>query len=65
MQAVCRAIDTFSEADLGKEVAMPWGAKFPAMVAILLPTSHMTYHDGQINYIQTLFGDAEFHWIEE
>lgn len=61
---VVDAIDSLSEADLDKEVTMPWGATFPLWQAIFLPTSHMTYHDGQINYIQTLLGDSTFHWLE-
>ena len=62
---VCDAIDTISEADLDKQLKMPWGASFPAWQAILLPVSHMTYHDGQINYIQLLLGDTKFHWLED
>jgi uncharacterized damage-inducible protein DinB len=27
-----------------------------------LPIGHMMYHDGQINYIQTLYGDTDMHW---
>jgi hypothetical protein len=27
-----------------------------------LPSTHMMYHDGQLNYIQTLHGDSEMHW---
>ena len=61
---VCDAIDSLSEADLDEQLKMPWGASFPAWQAILLPVSHMTYHDGQINYIQTLLGDNVFHWME-
>ncbi|MEP6755682.1 MAG: DinB family protein [Chthonomonadales bacterium] len=26
------------------------------------PTVHMCYHDGQLNYIQTLLGDDAIHW---
>ena len=62
--AVCSAIDSHSEADLGNLIRMPWGAMFPLGQAIFLPTSHMTYHDGQINYIQLLLGDSKFHWAE-
>ncbi len=61
---VCDAIDSIPDADLDKVVTMPWGASFPLFTAIFLPTSHMTYHDGQINYIQTLLGDSTFHWHE-
>ena len=63
-KAVCDAIDSHSEADLGNLIRMPWGAMFPLGQAIFLPTSHMTYHDGQINYIQLLLGDSKFHWAE-
>lgn len=62
--AVCGAIDSHSEADLGNMIRMPWGAMFPLGQAIFLPASHMTYHDGQINYIQLLLGDSKFHWVE-
>jgi hypothetical protein len=24
---------------------------------------HLSYHDGQLNYIQSLNGDAEIHWV--
>ncbi|MDH7480764.1 MAG: DUF1572 family protein [Armatimonadota bacterium] len=61
---VCRAIDSHSEADLEKQITMPWGAVFPLYEAIFLPANHMTYHDGQINYIQLLLGDSKFHWAE-
>lgn len=61
---VCRAIDALSEADLDKQVRMPWGAMFPLGEAVFLPASHMNYHDGQINYIQLLLGDDKFHWAE-
>ncbi len=60
----CGVIDSVAEEDLEKQVTMPWGASFPMFVAIFLPSQHMTYHDGQINYIQTLHGDNCFHWIE-
>lgn len=58
------AIDSLSEADLGKQIKMPWGATMPTPMAVLIPASHMDYHDGQINYIQCLLGDEKFHWAE-
>ena len=63
-ERACQVMDALSEADLDREVTMPWGAKFRIGEAIFLPISHMTYHDGQINYIQTLLGDAKFHWAK-
>jgi uncharacterized damage-inducible protein DinB len=61
---VCRVLDGLTEADLQKIRPMPWGAPYLLGEAIFLPASHMTYHDGQINYIQTLLGDSRFHWLE-
>ncbi len=62
---VAEAISSLDEADLERDVTMPWGATYPLWQAIFLPTSHITYHDGQINYIQTLLGDSAFHWAGE
>ncbi|MBP6964107.1 MAG: DUF1572 family protein [Armatimonadetes bacterium] len=61
---VVAAVDKIREDDLDKDATMPWGGVFPLWQAILLPVSHMTYHDGQLNYIQTLLGDSAFHWME-
>ncbi|MHB0911959.1 MAG: DinB family protein [Armatimonadota bacterium] len=63
-QKVCETIDSLSDSDLEADVQMPWGAIMPMSVAIFLPSSHMSYHDGQINYIQLLLGDTRFHWAE-
>jgi uncharacterized damage-inducible protein DinB len=62
---VCDTLDTLSEADLDREIGVPWGVKLPFSIAIFLPANHMYYHDGQVNYIQTLLGDAKFHWAEK
>lgn len=63
-EKVCAVIDSIPESDLEKEAKMPWGATFPIYAAIFLPSQHMNYHDGQVNYIQTLLGDDAFHWLE-
>lgn len=37
----------------------------PAMTrfdAMMLALSHMSYHDGQLNYIHLLSGDTKIHW---
>jgi len=64
-EEVCKAIDSMNDEALEGEVQMPWGAMFSAAEAILLPASHMSYHDGQVNYIQLLLGDTRFHWLED
>jgi uncharacterized damage-inducible protein DinB len=62
---VCDVIDALSDEELKGEITMPWGAVYPVVEAILLPSSHMSYHDGQMNYIQLLLGDTMMHWHEE
>ena len=64
-KAVCEAIDSLSDEALEGDLTMPWGGIFAAAQAILLPASHMNYHDGQVNYIQLLLGDTKFHWMGE
>jgi len=46
--------------DLRKTYDMGW-AKLSGSVAIDLALANMHYHIGQINYIQTLYGDSDFH----
>jgi hypothetical protein len=38
-----------------------WRGPIPGATAIVLPYRNMAYHGGQINLIQLLYGDAEFH----
>jgi hypothetical protein len=37
----------------------------PGILAIQFPVRNMTYHMGQINMIQLLYGDTEFHITDE
>jgi len=39
--------------------------EFPGAFMISLPASNMMYHVGQINYIQTLYGDTEFRFPQD
>ncbi|MGC4044615.1 MAG: hypothetical protein QM758_12540 [Armatimonas sp.] len=41
----------------------PWGQLTRFDVA-MVPAGHMMYHDGQLNFIQTLIGDGDVHWME-
>lgn len=57
------AIRAFPEGDLTKTVTLPFG---PGMVmpyreVAVMATWNMTYHLGQINFIQTLYGDHDMH----
>jgi len=56
------ALDTIDESRLQEEVEPGFGLKLPLGQYIFLPSYHTCYHSGQINYIQTLLGDAEMHF---
>jgi uncharacterized damage-inducible protein DinB len=55
------AVKGLSEKDLAREVELPWGKETVAS-AIGGNFWHVTYHQGQLNYIQTLLGDREDHF---
>lgn len=46
-----------------QEIATPSGTTSPYDLALFC-ASHVNYHDGQLNYIQALNGDAEIHWSD-
>lgn len=64
-----RAAATFAEA-LGRAddetltglVRAPWGLEAPLITLVHIASSHIWYHDGQLNYIQCLMGDGDYHW---
>ena len=62
---LCDALDNCSEEDLAREVTAPWGMQMKLYKMAQITGSHMMYHDGQLNYIQCLYGDGAFHWMEE
>lgn len=51
-------IREFPESDLQETVTIQWGT-FSMAELILLQYWNMLYHYGQINYIQTLYGDFQ------
>ncbi|MBS1723900.1 MAG: DinB family protein [Armatimonadetes bacterium] len=50
------------DGELEKEIPLPSGNTTSPLDLAELCASHMMYHDAQLNYIQTLVGDAEMHW---
>jgi uncharacterized damage-inducible protein DinB len=52
-------IRAVTDEDLEKEHMMPWGAPTKTLDIISSQYWNMTYHTGQIYYIQTLYGDME------
>jgi uncharacterized damage-inducible protein DinB len=59
---LCAAIALWDGKDLTQQLQMPWGMSMAAETVIWLGGSHMNYHNGQLNYIQALLGDAAMHW---
>lgn len=58
-------VDALNQADdarLQSMVTAPWGAEMPLMMVAHVVTSHLWYHDAQLNYIQCLLGDGDYHW---
>jgi hypothetical protein len=56
------ALEDLEESRLGEMVDLPWGEKISLGQYIFLPSYHVCYHVGQLNYIQTLLGDGEHHF---
>jgi hypothetical protein len=62
-EVLVAALETFDPEHLDDTIVLPFGGGLTrslAMVA-LLSYWNMTYHLGQMNYIQTLYGDREMH----
>lgn len=59
--AVVAAFDAFDERELETEIVLPQG-KTSALDLASLAIVHSAYHDGQLNYAQTMAGDEEVHW---
>lgn len=62
VDALVAAIEGADDTQLASEITAPWGSKIVLYRLAIIAVQHMAYHDGQINYIQTLFGDTEEHW---
>jgi len=51
-----------TEEHLMKTATTPWQMEAPLYSLAQMAVSHIWYHDGQLNYIQCLMGDADYHW---
>ena len=48
-----------SEADLQKQVPVPWGGTVPAVEMMFGVCTVLGYFQGQLNYLQTSYGDMD------
>ena len=59
--ALIEAIAAVPDAETAHEIETPWGT-YTLADCCLHAYWNMVYHEGQINYIQTLYGDTEDHY---
>lgn len=58
--ALANVVRSLDESALTNEFELPWG-KAPGKMILQIANLHLAYHAGQLNYIQTLYGDKVFH----
>lgn len=61
-RAIASALEKADNDRLTAQVAAPWGETLLVYRLVYAAADHMAYHDGQVNYVQSLYGDAENHW---
>lgn len=61
-QQLLDAIEALDEETLGDVSDQPLRRPISRFAVAELPAVHMSYHDGQLAYIQTLHGDDQNHW---
>lgn len=65
MDELIAKVKALDPAELDRPATAPWGEPCPlGRLIFFMGVSHTTYHNGQINYIQSLYGDDKFHWME-
>jgi hypothetical protein len=66
LQESCQALKDaaygLSEEDLNAEVTAPWGAPCTKLRLLGFLPYHLSYHDGQLNYLHAMYGDTKIHW---
>lgn len=58
-----QAFDSVTDEEMDKVVANDMGMTLTTRDWLESPASHIGVHRGQIDYIQTLWDDQEFHWM--
>ncbi len=61
-EALETVIEAMSDDHLGETFLWPWAERQVSFAEfVFVPAWHLDYHAGQINYIQTLYGDWDDH----
>jgi uncharacterized damage-inducible protein DinB len=61
-QNLLSVIDGLDENTLGETTNDMFRLPMTLFAVAEFAAMHMMYHDGQLNYIHTLYGDKEIHW---
>ncbi|MES2463748.1 MAG: hypothetical protein V4671_24530 [Armatimonadota bacterium] len=56
------AFQTLETETLGETTDALFGRPMTRLAVAEMPAMHMSYHDGQLNYVHSLCGDAQMHW---
>lgn len=59
---LCSAFQTLDGESLGETTDALMGRIMTRLAVAELPAVHMSYHDGQLNYVHSLCGDNQMHW---
>lgn len=58
---LCQLIEAVPDERLEETRAMPWGGTMTLADRLFICYWNLTYHDGQVNFLQMLLGDTEMH----
>lgn len=61
-KVVIASLDSINDSNIDATLASPFG-EFPAKFWMFLPGNHMMGHAYQVDYIQTIYGDVDFHFV--
>ncbi|MBC7529676.1 MAG: DinB family protein [Chthonomonadaceae bacterium] len=60
--ALAEALSNLHDDQLAETVMTPFGREMSRFEFADMIVGHMNYHRGQLNYVQTLYGDSEMHY---
>ncbi len=64
VDALVAALEALDHEALFRATTTPWGMESTVYQLATMCSRHMAYHDGQLNYIQALYGDDGNHWSD-
>lgn len=61
---VLQAWDAIPISEIDREIPLANGAKTDPADLMFLAANHTSYHDAQLNFLQSLLGDGKMHWTD-